>query len=228
MLRVLGLIVLLSACAASFLPAAAQDEDVEAEQNPRDRGAWGFYAGFLQGNELTNESLFGTGFMSISSRPELDDAATIGGVFSVQTADSWILEIRLALSSTKILDAPDDMDPGVNPNREIDAELFYLDVGLLPTWTWGDFTLGVPFGIGWAGLSEDGVISPFIPGRTFTLQLKGGDGAQYFVGVQGRWRTGDGWSLFADARVHRFHRLTNVLEQNVQSPEISFGFLRHF
>jgi len=228
MLRKLVLILLVSTLALSVFPAQAQDTEGDAPEDAPERGAWGIFAGFLQGSELTNNQIFGSVARPLASRPELDDGATFGAIYSIQTAPRWILETRIGLSSTTVLDAPDLTDPGVNPPRMVDAQLFYLDIALIPTFTWGEFTLGIPFGGGWGSVSADEVIAPFIPGRSIELKLEGGNGAQYFAGLQGRWRTGGRWSLFADARIHRFHRLVNVTEQNVNAPEITFGFLRHF
>lgn len=197
----------------------AQDDAAPAE--PTRTKAWGLYGGFMQGAEPTNQALFGV-------RPELDDAASFGGVFRVHASGPWDMEVRLGLSQTTFLMTPNNADPEFGPPEDVDATLYYLDVGLVPHWSWGSFTLGFPFGLGWGSTSADDVLSPRIPARSMDLQLTDGNGAQYFAGVQAQFDVGERWQISIDARYHRFHRLTNVIEQNAGMPEFTVGFLHAF
>jgi hypothetical protein len=61
------------------------------------------------------------------------------------------------------------------------------------------------------------------------LVLKDGSGMTYFVGVRADWQLGDGpWGLGVDARLHRFHRLVNVREQNAQGIDLTVSITRKF
>jgi hypothetical protein len=221
MLRTARLIPLLLLVALAAIPCPVAQDDDSAPGEPTRTKAWGLYGGMLQGAEPTNQALFGT-------RPDLDDAASFGGVFRVHASGPWDMEVRLGLSSTTFLMTPNNADPEFGPTEDVDATLYYLDVGLVPHWSWGSFTLGFPFGLGWAGTSADDVLAPRIPARGLDLRLTDGSGGQYFAGVQALFDAGDRWQISIDARMHRFHRLTNVIEQNASMPEFSVGFLHRF
>jgi hypothetical protein len=201
-------------------PLAHAQEEAAEEEAGRNK-AWGVFVGSIQGAEVTNQSIFGL-------RPEIDDSFVFGGLLRVEASGIWVMETRLGLSSTKFLDMPDLEDPVNNPPREVDADLFYLDVALVPTFEWGKVTFGIPFGVGWAGTSSDGDLSSFLPGRDIDLKFTDGSGPQYFAGVQAHFPVGSSWGILLDARYHRFHRLTNVIEQNANMPEFSVGITRSF
>ena len=99
----------------------------------------------------------------------------------------------------------------------------------MPYWEWGFYQLGIPFGIGWAQADADGPLADGdIPGANYTLSLKSAGAPTYYLGVYNGFKLGEKWALFLDVRMKNFHRLVNVTEESLFTPEATIGFVQTF
>jgi hypothetical protein len=213
-----SLICLMMFCALGAAPVSAQEsgETPPAADNSATVGknGWGIFAGYLLGDTISKQSYPDIG------NAELDDTPVIGGMWFQDISARTRFELRLGLGPTTVLKVP---------NGDTDAVLWYFDLAFIPRWKLGSTTLGVPVGVGWAGLHASDPFANSIPNRDPDLVLKDGSGMTYFVGVRADWQLGDGpWGLGVDARLHRFHRLVNVREQNVQGIDLTVSITRKF
>lgn len=212
-------------------PTWAQEDDEPGES----RMGWGVFTGFLQGGIASNRAIPGRDAQAFNTfRPTLDDSVTIGATYYIQSTERTRFEARLAYSPNEML---------FTPNGNIDTDLVYLDLAIVPRIGKGNLKVAFPFGIGWAsGMASerytpdcpdndlDGVPDPCspIPGRQLGIHLEDGDGGTYFIGWQVDYKLKSNWNLMLDVRARRFHRLLNVEEQNVKASELTIGFTRGF
>lgn len=205
------LFVVLALCALALCPAIAQEEEGGGDQIL----GWGYgaYLGYMFGDTIS-EATFFPGAL----QPEVDDAAVIGGLVRFDISDVSRWEARLGFSPLTVTSTP---------NGDVDADLYYLDLGYVRRFELGSVDLGIPLGLGWGTLQEDDDFSD--PGTIVDLNqttaAEGGSGVTYFLGVQADFDLSDRLALVVDARIRRFHRLQNVVEQTAQMPEVSFAFV---
>jgi hypothetical protein len=214
-------------------PALAQEtESAEAGEagngEPSSRG-WGLHAGYLIGDEISEES-FGD---ELQFKATLEDDAAFGGSFWADMNETWRFEIRLNYVPATISNVAPlgwNEDPDVDgPARTLSADMFYLDVGFIPYFDLSEsLRLGIPFGLGWAALYADEVFSDFVPERSIGLQQEDGSGATYYLGLQLTYEMNDRWELFVDGRFKRFHRLASILERTAKTNEFTVGFMKRF
>lgn len=212
---------------------AQQDEGGETEPQERSTRGWGVHAGYLLADVLSKES-FGD---DRQFQAELEDDVLIGGSFWADMTDAWRFEIRLNFVPATVSNVaplgwynPDNpTSPEDGPARELSGELFYLDVGFIRYFDLSEsWRLGVPFGLGWAALYTDEVLSDSIPDRAPSLQQEDGSGMTYYLGAQLVYEMNDSWEIFLDGRFKRFHRLVSVLERTAKTNEFTVGFMKRF
>ncbi len=191
-------------------PGKHEATDMATEERASSRYGFGVYAGQIFGDTISEATFVG------EFTPELDDSTVLGGLMTIAIAEKTRLELRLGLSSTTVLGTP---------NGDIGAKLYYFDLAYVPRFGSGKVTWGVPFGVGWATLDEDGPFTNFgqIPDRDPSLIVSGGSGVDFFVGLQAEIPLGERLSVIFDGRFKRFHRLQNVLERTAKTTEITVG-----
>jgi len=203
--------------------ALAQQPDqpqAAAEEGKPDSGAgesasdspfgWGVFAGQLFGDTIS-ELTFQGGFT-----PELDDSVLLGGYLTLDIGEQARLELRLAASSTTVLNTP---------NGDIDGTLYELDIAWIPRFGRGRVRWGMPVGAGWATFDEDADFSnpAQIPLRDPNLIASGGSGVVYFLGLQAEFPLRGRTSFVIDGRFKRYHRLQNVMERTAKTAEVTVG-----
>lgn len=231
MVRKFFAVCALAALCGSLALAADESTATEGQTaSAKTPMAVGVFAGYLLGDQVS-ESTFR--FFNQTSPLELDDATGLGVFFTTAVSPKTDFELRLGMAKTKFLNVPtrqrDEFGEPKGPMEEEEAFLYYLNVGFVPSWTLGSIKLGIPFGFGWGqsspdqNLAEDGTI-----GLGESNGLDGGGGMLIYAGLQASYPIGERWTIVADARLQRFHRLVNVTERSAKLFEFAIGIKRSF
>lgn len=221
LLVVLVLPLLLASSLAWAQDAAAPDETAA---EPRPPMQWGLFVGYLSGG-VVSEADFDTATPakerdSQGLSPEIEDIKEIGGVWAIALSKMTWFQVRVSVGETTYFDTP---------NGRVDSLIYSVDAGLMPRWEWGFYQLGIPFGIGWAQADADGPLADGdIPGANYNLALKSDGAPTYYLGVYNGFKLGENWAVFLDVRMKNFHRLVNVTEESLFTPEVSLGFVQTF
>lgn len=213
---------LLLALPLAWAQDAAAPEETTAE--PRQPMQWGLYGAWTAGGVVSqadypvSKPAKERGSQSLT--PEIEDIKEIGGIWAIALSKVTWFQVRVSLGETTYFDTP---------NGRVDSLVYSLDAGLMPRWEWGFYQLGIPFGIGWAQADADGPLADGdIPGANYTLALKSAGAPTYYLGVYNGFKLGEKFALFVDLRMKNYHRLINVTEKSLFSPQVSFGFLQTF
>jgi hypothetical protein len=213
---------LLVASSLAWAQDAAAPDAAAAE--PRQPMQWGLYAGWVAGGTVSQADLYTTppdGEPATATlTPEIEDIKEFGGIFALALSKRTWAQFRVAVGQTTYYDTP---------NGRIDSLVYSIDVGLMPHWEWGFYQLGIPFGVGWAQADADGALADGdIPGANYTLALKSGGGATYYLGVYNGFKLSENWAIFLDARMKSYSALLTVTETSLRTPEVTVGFVQTF
>lgn len=227
MLRKTAVLIAAFSLAILAMPALAQDDEGGDRASALGVGVFG---GYILGDEISKDT-------TAPRNLELDDMPVLGGVFFIDVSERSRYELRIGYTQTTVQNVPVlvedefDPDPILEGYRDVDANIFVLDIAYIPRFGIGEkLRIGIPFGLGWATLLEDEVFIPEgkVSGRNLNEQLSGGSGMTYFLGVQATMPLSERMEFFFDARIKRYHRLVNIREQNAQMIEGTFGLLWSF
>jgi hypothetical protein len=221
LLVVLALPLLLASSLAWAQDAAAPDE---AAAEPRQPMQWGLYLGWVGGGDVSGAEFYSQppdGQPATANlTPAIDDITEIGGIWAIALSKRTWFQVRAAIGESTYYDTP---------NGRVDTRIYSIDAGLMPFWEWGFYKLGIPLGVGWAQSDADGALADGdIPGANYTLALKSGGGATYYLGVYNGFKLSENWAIFLDARLKSYSALLTVTETSLRTPEVTVGFVQTF